>query len=1126
MLLRASSDAARRNRFESSSAANDRKSGFAENPGQNGGYQGALVAANTAYRRAHGTAIPQEKGRVANKLQKNRAGTSSEGSHLAHRRRGQLRKSTSSDAALTVHQLGWQRYGEGSDIGYAGCDGYGLRPQSPIARAQDFLEADAQLGIQSTPEEKIASAPSSYRKLPKSASAQAPKSNGTTMQTRKTQGQNSEEDGDARTVESSLAATRLRNGFVGSEISDGLSVPDVISSNEEHSRNINRDKILRNFQQMRLHERPSLNSLVTRRRRDHTPLHSSFDNPSNVTFHKENVQTSDDVGQSSSSNRMDNKAKDDSKSLKSRLKRMFRRSSQMEDCLPVQHLEATKLHFGSDITSITSSKRRSDSYTDSEEKRLLRDSPDISFMKDISVPEDHTKSRASSGTHSEGGDSNTKSRVTSWSNSTVANTLSSKPLSIINEYVSRAQSLSLSHRAVSNSSEQAQPISQSAYAYGQTTDYKGIDARQLCSALMKNEAEQDSRRKYDVKQINSSNNGVLSSVHQSLPSQSRNTSLGSLATRLRLSRSNAGRASPGTSFVAHNQSATTGYIEDADSAAMLFSYKPPLPATNDSPLDRDKILIPKRRIQEVSKLTSPSAEDIARRINRDQNRWRATLEEVKFTDPIIEVPHQSQLEDVSERENDSPRHVKALIDDHKRSPIKFASPRLHVEGEPFREHSPNLRRWVKDVKAITLDDQRNRLTGISNYGEGMTSLGDNHAGPKCLPIASDSPSKASQPVPGLKNALRPKNNTDEDLNAASRELPKQRGHRREHAQIIDTEPTLQESSVIMTANMKETSSRPILESRQTSRMNERFPMIETGRDQYLQSKLPEDTTLSNSKKVAETGDKENQTTRTPKENRLIHNKFQSLQTIKARPVNDRSSNSSNIHTSALLQPEVDLNNKTDFRLRPSPLRQNLSLQTSKARSIVDLRSQSYDATRIAQPPSMSPTTLQHKQIRRKPTTVTALNVSSTVSRAAVDEPNSYLKASIHANSPSSTSMAATSTAALAPSRPNRMNARSYTADLHSRYVLEEPSSALSTVENNQPQTPSPSPSRSRSRLGGSVTPTSGQRMADVFINSRLKGQQLSQHQHQHQQHHNHNNHNHRNQRLPWLRQPGDSPVFL
>ena len=1082
MLLRTSSDATSRSKQESCSASIKQRMGSAESSDHNGGYQGALIAANTAYQRAHGTVIPREKGRVANKLQKSRTNSSSEGSHLAQRhRRHQLRKSTSSDAALTAHQRVLRRYGVGNGDRNTG-DGYHIgyeaQPEPSIVRAQDFLEADAQLGIQSTPEEAVASTPSSYRKLPKSAAATAPKSNGTTMQTQKPNTQRAE-DGEAQFAENLLASIRSVKRPMGSEISYALSASDCglsVAANEEQYRNLNRDKILRNFQQMKLRERPSFSSFVAKKRQDHASSYSANDGCGGiVTFHKENFLNQENSGQPLFSVGTESKVKDDSKSLKSRFKKMFRRSSQIGDGLPVQHLEATKLHFGSDIASISSSKRRSNSLSDSDEKKLLNESPEISFSMDIPGPKNLAGSRASSGMHSEGGDSNTKSRVTSWSNSTVANTLSSKPLSIINEYVSRAQSLTLSSRVVSGSSEQAQPISQPALAYGHTTEYEGIDARQLCSALMRNEAGKDLQRTKNSKQNYPPSDGVLKSVHHTLPSQSRNTSLGSIATRLRMPRSNGSRNNPEIPSSSHNQDVTNLHGQDSDSTPMLLPQKSPMQIAGHFTPRKDRLFIPKRRYEQVNEAAAPSAIDIARRVDRDQNRWRMNLEEAKVAGSVPVSRYERLSDNAKRAEDNSLELTNASYEDPDRTIIDLTNPTVHIEDELYRERSPNLRRWVKGFKSQPESDY-SRLNNTVETVDGILTCDSGRIVPMDISNQREATSQAKQPARFLEDAAESRRHTDREMNKADKHLSSHSGHRRELTQITDTENTKQEISVAVIAPKKEVKLRPKLESRQTSRMNERFPIIETGRDQYLQAKSSTETVPTLAKKISDGGDKENQTTKAPtRENRLVHNKFQSLQAMKTTSINqtDRGRDS---RTPDKLDIG-DIRARKDYQPRPSPLRHHLSSQTNKTRSIVDLRSQSYDTTRTALSPSPSlirapsPSSSHlFKQIRRKPTAIVALHATAVVSSQAEDEPNLYNNAHNYAPSP------------------------------------------IPTPDSREPQTPSPSPSRSRSRsrLGGSVTPTSGQRMADVFINSRRREQ-----------------YNHlQQQQPPWLKPVGDSPVFL
>lgn len=1079
MLLRASSDATRRSNHEQHSAFVKPKMRSAESSDQNGGYQGALVAANTAYQRAHGIPIPREKRRVANKLQKSRIGSSSEGSHLAqrHRRSRQLRKSSSSDAALTAHQRVLRRYGVGNGDGNSGDDdhhhaGYEIQPEPSIARAQDFLEADAQLGIQSTPEEAVASAPSSYRKLPKSASTIAPKSNGTTMQTHKSNAQKAE-DGEAQFAENLIASFRSVKRPMGSEISDTWSVPDAgtsVAVSEEQYRNLNRDNILRNFQQMKLRERPSFSSFVTRKRQGHVPSYLSNDGSGdNVTFHKENVPYQSNSDQSALPIGMESKGKDDSKSLKSRFKKMFRKSSQMGDGLPVQHLEATKLHFGSDIASISSSKRRSDSLGDSEEKKLLSESAEISFSMGMSGGEKHARSRISSVTNSEGGDSNTKSRVTSWSNSTVANTLSSKPLSIINEYASRAQSITLGPRVVSGGSEQAQPISQPTIIYGHPTEYKGIDARQLCSALMRNEAGADLQRTNNPKKNHSPNDGVLKSVHHTLPSQSRNSSLGSIVTKLRMQRSNISKTNPGLISSLQTENVVKKCEQDSDSTPILFSQKSPIQIKSDLTLNKGRLVIPKRRYEQLNEAVAPSAAEIARRVDREQNRWKMTLEEAKFSESIPISEYEQLSRNAKKTEDNDLGFTGAAYEDHDGSVIDLTNPTIHIEDEPYKGSSPTLRSRVTGFKTQGTQNKAVRLNSTIEDTEGIYAHDINRDMPMDIYNQRNPASIIKQPAWSLDDVAESRRRAGQEIKKDFKELSSHSGHRRELTQISDTENAEPDSSVTIKAHTKEAKSRPKLESRQTSRMNERFPIIETGRNQFLQAKSSAETVPT---VVARTGidggDKENQATKTPQGNRLVHNKFQSLQAMKAASLNQADGN-----RNSLTPDKLDIGDgrlRKNYHTRPSPLRQHLSPQTNKARSIVDLRSQSYSTARTALSPSPSPSpSHQFKQIRRKPTAITAFNAAAAVNQA-LDEPNPYIDA--YTNAPTSSPAA----------------------------------------DSRDPQTPSPSRSRSRSRLGGSVTPTSGQRMADVFINLRRR-EQYHQRQQQHQQ-------------PPWLKEAGDSPVFL
>ena len=301
------------------------------------------------------------------------------------------------------------------------------------------------------------------------------------------------------------------------------------------------------------------------------------------------------------------------------------------------------------------------------------------------------------------------------------------------------------------------------------------------------------------------------------------------------------------------------------------------------------------------------------------------------------------------------------------------------------------------------------------------------------------------------------------LNATLADPTKRQGHRRENAQILDAETLHDDENSPTEANMNQNPTRPGLQTRESSKMNDRFPMIETGREQHLQVKAAERKYSSTSLKTThDNTDKENQRSlnhQHHKSSRTRLNKQQSYQSLKSISLNEprplqRSPGTGN---GSVGNSNVGNRLRTDFSPQPSPLRQNLQPQSSnRAKSIVDLRSQSYGNSIATSTTTPSPTS---RHLRRKATAMAALNGGGGTAAfdGACDGPA--------ASSP------------ISPLSPGaRMRA---TASARSRA-----GAGLGDDYSNG----SPERNVSPLRRYGSVTPTGGQRMADVFLNSRRREQ--------------------------------------
>ncbi|KAI4166693.1 MAG: hypothetical protein LQ343_007830 [Gyalolechia ehrenbergii] len=126
-----------------------------------------------------------------------------------------------------------------------------------------------------------------------------------------------------------------------------------------------------------------------------------------------------------------------SSSFKNRLKRVFNRSSAEEGTLPIQHLQASRPHFGGTTAPLETSETRSQR---AESPHFS--TPDCSSSRQEFVNVPSRQGSLARSTHSADKDidiDDKRSRVTSWTNSTAANTIAAhqnpgrKRLSIIQE---------------------------------------------------------------------------------------------------------------------------------------------------------------------------------------------------------------------------------------------------------------------------------------------------------------------------------------------------------------------------------------------------------------------------------------------------------------------------------------------------------------------------------------------------------------------------------------------------------------------------------------------------------------------------------------------------------------------
>ena len=294
-------------------------------------------------------------------------------------------------------------------------------------------------------EHDFASQPSSYRKLRKAksmfTSGKAPSAvfpNGVPMAGRHFQRQS------VRSSDSWGEPIRLPDPRVRKSFSFLRGVADRLPTNDHHyathddAIQLARDQYLRQLDQQRLKEQTSFFNLGKRRRSQkafrRTVRTSSTNSYGNA------IESPKPPVESLKPSGIGQKARSFSLNMKMRLKQAFRRSVSSEDSLPAQHLDASRAHYGDDPSTFEYPSQPYPSAPSPDAELLRRVESRESILRNSPIfVEQSSHSGSIRSVPSEDDLTMNKSRVTSWTNSTAANTIHMPPLverkrlSVINE---------------------------------------------------------------------------------------------------------------------------------------------------------------------------------------------------------------------------------------------------------------------------------------------------------------------------------------------------------------------------------------------------------------------------------------------------------------------------------------------------------------------------------------------------------------------------------------------------------------------------------------------------------------------------------------------------------------------
>ena len=213
-----------------------------------------------------------------------------------------------------------------------------------------------------------------------------------------------------------------------------------------------RDQYLRQLEEQRVKGRPSFLHPVERRK-SQKAFRRTVRTSSTNSYGSAISSSNQLAAKPATSQGLGRKARELSMSLKDKLKKVFRRSSQVEESIPTQQLDATRAHFRDYMPATSSVYQDYKSVSPPNDSIIRRVNSRTSSLGSAAVQPDKGHLAGSiRSVRSDDSISNGRSRVTSWTNSTAANTMTTreivmdkKRLSIIQENGGPHQSLSMAH---------------------------------------------------------------------------------------------------------------------------------------------------------------------------------------------------------------------------------------------------------------------------------------------------------------------------------------------------------------------------------------------------------------------------------------------------------------------------------------------------------------------------------------------------------------------------------------------------------------------------------------------------------------------------------------------------------
>lgn len=295
-------------------------------------------------------------------------------------------------------------------------------------------------------ETEVASMPSSYKRIRKAKSMYSPRqapsfqSTYATSQAGFHSRSHSEQSSDSAVRLNQLPLPNLRRSFSFLRgKSDQISCNARQNTSTDAAVQMARDQYLRQIEQQRHKTQPSILNLGQRHKSQkafrRTVRTSSTNSYGSAVGSAAPAPMEPNIAKG-----LGDRARSISSSLKTKLKRVFHRPSETQEVIPAQQLDARRPHFGDYKATSSGVEQRYEGIPSPDVEALRRISSRESPLRNSPVILDKRSPAGSiRSARSDDSSSNGKSRVTSWGNSTAANTMSSrqkrerKRLSVIQE---------------------------------------------------------------------------------------------------------------------------------------------------------------------------------------------------------------------------------------------------------------------------------------------------------------------------------------------------------------------------------------------------------------------------------------------------------------------------------------------------------------------------------------------------------------------------------------------------------------------------------------------------------------------------------------------------------------------